>query len=275
MGRDTRPAPLPPRMQYFNPRAPHGARRYGIVQWTYWSRFQSTRPAWGATRAAQRDGQRARFQSTRPAWGATRVFSLELLPRFISIHAPRMGRDPLEYRHIRRPRHFNPRAPHGARPVSRLNAAASARFQSTRPAWGATTLAATLAAGLRDFNPRAPHGARPNNSILLLVGIFISIHAPRMGRDAGCRLRSRLACRFQSTRPAWGATGTYFVDFTGTLEFQSTRPAWGATIQIPRVYYRDYISIHAPRMGRDFFANKQRAARALFQSTRPAWGATR
>ena len=34
------------------------------------------------------------------------------------------------------------------------------------------------------------------------------------------------------------------------------------------------ISIHAPRVGRDFMLIAPRAKRFLFQSTRPVWGAT-
>ena len=101
----------------------------------------------------------------------------------ISIHAPRVGRDP-----FRRP----------AR--SRGN-----KFQSTRPVWGATRDAhravertpisihaprvgrddpnGSPATAARDFNPRAPCGARHSASMTV-----------------------SLSLAFQSTRPVWGAT---------------------------------------------------------------------
>ena len=58
---------------------------------------------------------------------------------------------------------------------------------------------------------------------------FISIHAPRVGRDAGTLIVNAAAFEFQSTRPVWGAT------FLGEYDVIS-----------------DVISIHAPRVGRDY-----------------------
>ena len=101
----------------------------------------------------------------------------------ISIHAPRVGRDP-----FRRP----------AR--SRGN-----KFQSTRPVWGATRDAhravertpisihaprvgrdgrpARRPAWVNNFNPRAPCGARRADPRPRGRAARISIHAPRVGRD--------------------------------------------------------------------------------------------
>ena len=99
--------------------------------------FQSTLPAWGETgrpgkRACDGDfnplsphgerptGKKAedrkeRFQSTLPAWGETKKNSNGSVSSKISIHSPRMGRDP----HTRPvpfvPPHFNPLSPHGER----------------------------------------------------------------------------------------------------------------------------------------------------------------
>ena len=102
----------------------------------------------------------ARFQSTRPIRGAT--FNARVV--FIIL------------------RHFNPRAPYGARRNSVRGYHGGDKFQSTRPIRGATTPSVTLwpvylfqstrpirgattAAGVTvmlvdDFNPRAPYGAR-------------------------------------------------------------------------------------------------------------------
>ena len=78
---------------YFNPRAPCGARRCRCAARRSPARFQSTRPVWGATGSPTFAGSMTRFQSTRPVWGATQpvIFSFEKL--IISIHAPRVGRD--------------------------------------------------------------------------------------------------------------------------------------------------------------------------------------
>ena len=56
----------------FNPRAPRGARRTAVpIRRSVW-RFQSTRPAWGATMTSIGLIRQLQFQSTRPAWGATK-----------------------------------------------------------------------------------------------------------------------------------------------------------------------------------------------------------
>ena len=147
------------------------------------------------------------FQSTRPAWGATRGRGRGAVDMRISIHAPRMGRDIMLLYYLSRRRYFNPRAPHGARLDDRVEMRNSVTgFQSTRPAWGATAVeqhherlaefqstrpawgATARRQGRRNpqayFNPRAPHGARPAVLVLLWCFSRISIHAPRMGRDA-------------------------------------------------------------------------------------------
>ena len=241
------------RGENFNPRAPCGARpsmRSGRPAQT---RFQSTRPVWGATRNCKPDILiYFRFQSTRPVWGATsrQPCATRLLP------------------------YFNPRAPCGARPRRSLRSVACPQFQSTRPVWGATTFPRQNARTYRDFNPRAPCGARPRSHGKMHALIAISIHAPRVGRDLhGHRRRRAGLCisihaprvgrdlfsssfvrstfGFQSTRPVWGATNMV-ADSGGMPEFQSTRPVWGATLPKER---------HEEILG--------------FQSTRPVWGATR
>ena len=65
----------------------------------------------------------------------------------VSIHAPRVGRDLPSTAGSRRCRHFNPRTPCGVRLVSNACKDAHAKFQSTRPVWGATTVRALMDAG--------------------------------------------------------------------------------------------------------------------------------
>ena len=234
------------------------------------------------------------FQSTRPAWGATR--DLREVQRLVgvSIHAPRVGRDlalllaehlsesfnpraPRGARHrpsarTIHPSCFNPRAPRGARLLRAERSPEPTLFQSTRPAWGATNFLPQEIDSHRSFNPRAPRGARPRLSRSRhSIGRF-NPRAPR-----GARLRRTFCLRpsllFQSTRPAWGATETRqckrrgFRCFNpraprgarhalkaqqvGDIVFQSTRPAWGATLAEHRLVLLEEVSIHAPRVGRD------------------------
>ena len=55
---------------------------------------------------------------------------------------------------------------------------------------------------------------------------------------------------FQSTRPVRGATFSEAA-IVPTFGFQSTRPVRGATKPLDPADLRFYISIHAPRAGRD------------------------
>ena len=142
-GRDHRPRCPPTTHRCFNPRAPCGAR-----------------PA--------RDGTRhpiTTFQSTRPVRGATA--SLRDLPirRFVSIHAPRAGRDVLQQQTADARKSFNPRAPCGAR-LQRLSPLQNRRSFNPRAPCGARPRRVLPCAHGGGFNPRAPCGARPVVSIL-------------------------------------------------------------------------------------------------------------
>ena len=145
--------------------------------------FQSTRPVWGATCFAIFGWILFEFQSTRPVWGATFRNIADYYKVQVSIHAPRVGRDCHGHRWRQQRGGFNPRAPCGARrylsgacpPTQCFNprAPCGARhhgmhnsfhdngFQSTRPVWGATFC---MSKGL--------------------MRALVSIHAPRVGRDA-------------------------------------------------------------------------------------------
>ena len=168
---------------YFNPRSPHGERRKQADRKEQLHEFQSTLPAWGATKMYLHVIPENAFQSTLPAWGAT------------------MGDDcrrvSLQY--------FNPRSPHGERRTTLESNIANSIFQSTLPAWGATCRHYDILRLLVHFNPRSPHGERlcrirstcqPTlfQSTLPAWGATawenitflrckISIHAPRMGSD--------------------------------------------------------------------------------------------
>ena len=101
---------------YFNPRSPHGERPHFSHNPHRLIEFQSTLPAWGATISTSLMNMTMQFQSTLPAWGATVSLRTNPSPRF----------------------NFNPRSPHGERPVTLFLPSQSIIFQSTLPAWGAT-----------------------------------------------------------------------------------------------------------------------------------------
>ena len=260
-------------LPHFNPRAPCGARRPRFAIRAVLSRFQSTRPVWGATCArgagtvpapisihAPRVGrdncrgvcanQRDTFQSTRPVWGATDSDAIRLPATRISIHAPRVGRDL------------------AASELPPSNVV----FQSTRPVWGATFRRPARSRGNKFQSTRPVWGA--TRSHFRGAGrAAISIHAPRVGRDS--------ADTGDAGRP------TYF----------NPRAPCGARPCPARHLHHPYpISIHAPRVGRDYQLCKlgcagqdfnprapcgarprmrrQLSLPSTFQSTRPVWGAT-
>ena len=274
-----------------------GATRGPVFRRQDQRRFQSTHPVWGATGGLYVVSCRlSRFQSTHPVWGATSdtwEYRAHLTP--ISIHAPRVGCDP--------------QSPY---------AAPDARFQSTHPVWGATGYLSILD-GQRGF--QSTHPVWGATSIAIGVGRVvaqISIHAPRVGCDYGLGGPPPLLRGFQSTHPVWGATclapdracsGWHFNPRTpcgvrpfianevlSLVEFQSTHPVWGATACVGHKLTGGMISIHAPRVGCDWYACNQNWGgdyfnprtpcgvrhKALsgtnkeikFQSTHPVWGAT-
>ena len=155
----------------------------GCLVMSYFSLFQSTHPARGATIAAISSGLSTSFQSTHPARGATVrrppfCFHFDIsihapregcdfAPRndggmwVISIHAPREGCDCQNQGSSSRMDYFNPRTPRGVR----------------------RQRVCTISMGNRNFNPRTPRGVRHGGDCL--------------------NINDKL---FQSTHPARGAT---------------------------------------------------------------------
>ena len=151
------------------------------------------------------NGSNRKFQSTLPARGATSTISAFMT--YADNFNPRSphGERPVLRGDTRCLIYFNPRSPHGERRVIRSAPSGSAAFQSTLPARGATLLR-----------------------------------------------RRRVSHRelFQSTLPARGATFTVKSQDIKT-KFQSTLPARGATVETQNVVDVTFISIHAPRTGSD------------------------
>ena len=84
----------------------------------YVAKFQSTLPARGATTVRiSADAYTRLFQSTLPARGATRSYKGFSPDERISIHAPRTGSDARLIPCTPATWNFNPRSPHGERPL--------------------------------------------------------------------------------------------------------------------------------------------------------------
>ena len=171
------------RMDYFNPRSPHGERREVLDGLWIVRKFQSTLPARGATA---------------DSW------KFEWVER-ISIHAPRTGSDERCAIFLQKSRNFNPRSPHGERRRSSRKAFSLKKFQSTLPARGATPLQPVKSTKSRFQSTLPARGATNEEMQRVRQKAFqstlpargatgaagcesrhrkISIHAPRTGSDA-------------------------------------------------------------------------------------------
>ena len=216
-------------MKYFNPRAPCGARRVDQILRVGFSRISIHAPRVGRDAAGVRyQGQRAEISIHAPRVGRDSGIRLHRRAGFISIHAPRVGRDVMlsatrlarlaisihaprvgrdlhSRAQAQTPRHFNPRAPCGARPPDMIAKAVTKIFQSTRPVWGATRRERILGCTAQFQSTRPVWGAT---------------RVSRATSSSG---------QFQSTRPVWGATLFFRHHATPSAVFQSTRPVWGAT----------------------------------------------
>ena len=192
--------------------------------------FQSTRPVRGATQAPRFCTMPLqKFQSTRPVRGATICLNLRSplisisihAPRAgrdghilaagleilgISIHAPRAGRDRCTVFAVFLARHFNPRAPCGARLSAPGIFHPPKHFNPRAPCGARPVCMPNKEHASLNFNPRAPCGARPERTGMVQRAWYISIHAPRAGRDWRQSRCGSWTVSFQSTRPVRGAT---------------------------------------------------------------------
>ena len=171
-------------LRHFNPRSPSGLRQ-NVVQAIFVHNI---------------------FQSTQPEWAATIRQSGDIIAVCISIHAARVGCDPM----VQRARPSNIISIHAARMgcdeftdfvCNTLDISIHAArmgcdptppevdnnylaFQSTQPEWAATNYNPKCGQGLLIFQSTQPEWAATNTNGLTLDSIVISIHAARMGCDS-------------------------------------------------------------------------------------------
>ena len=147
----------------------------------------------------------------------------------ISIHAPRTGSDDVgEWVFTIKHDDFNPRSPHGERLANDGTIATATAFQSTLPARGAT---------------------EANNYHVL--GVRISIHAPRTGSDINIfHIASQLKISIHAPRTGSDSEASRY---NGKLPMISIHaPRTGSDSEASRYNGKlPMISIHAPRTGSD------------------------
>ena len=238
---------------------------------------------------------RSGFQSTLPVGGATADGNAYRLTAPISIHAPRGGSDRQRHTTADGRPDFNPRSPWGERQKLRALREAKGIFQSTLPVGGATTLFRIPilrlsisihaprggsdaevhgpARQVPDFNPRSPWGERRGDPAdVRRHGIFQStLPVGGATRKAG---KTGAGCGHFNPRSPWGERPQRLSAAGSPFPFQSTLPVGGATKWVLKRLCAQYISIHAPRGGSDFWRHSRSCRSGRFQSTLPVGGAT-
>ena len=139
---------------------------------------------------------------------------------------------------------------------------------------GERQYAAGIETGSHNFYPRSPRGERRFHfetkpmlgipisihaprvgSDLLHFGVgrlsYISIHAPRVGSDSLWDAYQEMQAQFLSTLPAWGATLWEPSGWQTEHHFYPRSPRGERPSLVFSLYRLLYISIHAPRVGSD------------------------
>ena len=215
--------------------------------------FQSTLPARGATAGYPSYRSSTVFQSTLPARGATKIRTdIKDADYIISIHAPRTGSDKHPIRFINSTDDFNPRSPHGERPV--------------RPH--------VYRQGVGDFNPRSPHGERHAYLSRLLNLTPISIHAPRTGSD-GTPDDDRCTVAAISIHAPRTGSDVYATRYSIQNWISIHAPRTGSDLQpAGRSAGHGDFNPRSPHGERHSPPNESWSRNQPFQSTLPARGAT-
>ena len=191
--------------QYFNPRSPHGERHQRTATGAERFSFQPTLPARGATPHWLQSAIGERFQPTLPARGATRMRHATPRRAAISTHAPRTGSDAAEaaLRAVRAAfqptlpargaticdadgfcvaRYFNPRSPHGERPIPTSALSYPTHFNPRSP-HGERQVGESVTFTVVQFQPTLPARGATRLQVQRVRAGNISTHAPRTGSD--------------------------------------------------------------------------------------------
>ena len=150
--------------------------------------FQSTPPARGATRLPRTQARTLPRFNPRPPRGGRRIhIGLEFPKLIVSIHAPRAGGDLAREAKLCNPGCFidAPRAggDQTGHPFCMLNTCFN-----PRPPRGGRQLQVAHPGERRGFNPRPPRGGATHvGGGSGNVASFVSIHAPRAGRQHCCK----------------------------------------------------------------------------------------
>ena len=146
------------------------------------------------------------FQSTRPLRGATALLGINAVVLSISTHAPLAGRDTSTLPSCSTPAEFQPTRPlRGATSVRRFAGLRLKHFNPRAPCGARPGLSRRITTN-RHFNPRAPCGARqlPRGTCQRIPGFQPT--RPLRGATAAPLTARFTPHTFQPTRPLRGAT---------------------------------------------------------------------
>ena len=145
---------------------------------------------------------------------------------------------------------FNPRSPHGERPVIEMNPASASRISIHAPRRGSDLQSDVGSALLGAISIHAPRRGSDGSPRQDRRRLSISIHAPRRGSDT--RFKSNITNSMISIHaPRRGSDRVVDNGQSVASTFQSTLPAGGATQPENGSRPCNGISIHAPRRGSD------------------------
>ena len=166
--------------------------------------------------------------------------------RNISIHAPRVGSDPLGAPPYPAGMYFNPRSPCGERLLQYMQLALTLAISIHAPRVGSDRLPTTGCSCWHYFNPRSPCGERQGGA---------------MGETA--------RCQFQSTLPVWGATfGIWPISNSSCISIHAPRVGSDCHCHFNHLKSQT-ISIHAPRVGSDDWARDGKLVHPNFNPRSP------
>ena len=212
-------------------------------------KFQSTLPARGATFLPAQPLYIIVISIHAPRTGSDKTAAAATLLACISIHAPRTGSDRWSSSPCAARCHFNPRSPHGERPVQGGLTDTQVVISIHAPRTGSDD-ADSLNPGDVEFQSTLPARGATQAGESAEEQSGISIHAPRTGSDQNGSQHIEQATYFNPRSPH-GERRRFRYYPMRRQRFQSTLPARGATLYEQGQLSKVDISIHAPRTGSD------------------------
>ena len=214
----------------FNPRSPHGERRFWYTKYGLSYMISIHAPRTGSdsghaanapeatdisihaprTGATANDGTIATataFQSTLPARGATLKAEVASPLRAISIHAPRTGSDTSGMGRSMNSRIISIHAPRTGSDSFSCGSGSDFSIISIHAPRTGSDGEIDAQGNFIAISIHAPRtGSDAQSCAIMKRLLVISIHAPRTGSDADCQQLNAVDSSFQSTLPARGAT---------------------------------------------------------------------